>query len=109
MNPIDIEPRHLEMVCRILAQYFDDTTKVWVFGSRANLKARRASDLDLAIDMEKKVPPSIMVKLEDRFEASGLPYTVDIVDLHNADDNFRKIIEAEKILLPWHVGQQFVS
>lgn len=97
--PIDIDEYHLKIVNSILQQYLDETDKVWVFGSRAKQKARRASDLDLAIDTGKKIPLSTLMKLEESFESSDLPYTVDIVDMHNVSDNFYKIIDEQKVML----------
>ncbi|MCP4473106.1 MAG: nucleotidyltransferase domain-containing protein [Gammaproteobacteria bacterium] len=97
--PIDIDEHHLKIVNSILQQYLDETDKVWVFGSRARRKARRASDLDLAIDTGRKISLSTLMKLEESFEASDLPYTVDIVDMHNVSDNFHKIIDEQKVIL----------
>ena len=48
---IDVSPRDLEIVRRILRDRVPDC-EVWAFGSRTNHTARTYSDLDLAIVTE---------------------------------------------------------
>jgi uncharacterized protein len=47
---IDLAPNHRRLVLNILRANLLQNTKVWVFGSRMTGRARRYSDLDLAID-----------------------------------------------------------
>jgi len=51
---IDLKAGHLALVRAILCAHLPKGAKVWVFGSRATGKARRGSDLDLAIDIGQK-------------------------------------------------------
>ncbi len=96
---MDIEPQHLAIVLKILHEHLPGTATVWVFGSRARAKAKKYSDLDLAIDAHKPLVDSLIVDLEVAFDESDLPYKVDIVDWVEAEENFKKIIEQNRIKL----------
>ena len=73
-------------VCQILHTVLAKHTasepplQAWVFGSRATGRARPFSDLDLLITE----PPSLSWReradLRDAFEASDLPFRVDVVE-----------------------------
>ena len=96
---IDIRPDHLKIVQDILSRHLSPDVKVWVFGSRANWTTKDSSDLDLALEGPAKLDRKVRGALEDAFEDSDLPYTVDIVDMSQVSDGFRKIVEAHKIAL----------
>ena len=96
--PINIKPRHLQIVHKILQRHLIDQ-KVWVFGSRIQHNAKQTSDLDLCIEGRTELPLKLLADLRDDFSESNLPYKIDISDWHNLSDNFRKIIEQNKILL----------
>lgn len=80
----------------ILATHLPDR-EVWIFGSRAKGTARRRSDLDLAIGGNEPLPLSIRASLFDEFDASDIPYRVDILDLTTITPQFRKAIEQDFI------------
>ncbi len=96
---IDITQDELALVQKILRETIPGA-KVWVFGSRANGTTRRGSDLDLAIDAGAPLPSSMAVHLADAFEEAPLAYTVDLVDLHNINPEFRALIDTHKLALP---------
>ncbi len=87
---IDITQEHLKLVQDILAKHLLPTAKVWVFGSRVTGRAKKFSDLDLAIETRE---------LAWDFEDSDLPYKVDLVDWVSLDDAFKKIIAADRVPL----------
>lgn len=97
---VDIRPKDIEIVRSILRRNLPEDASVWVFGSRAQGKARRGADLDLALDAGRPLSKSESYALADAFEQSDLPYTVDVVDLRTVTESFKAIIEAEKVLLP---------
>lgn len=70
---------------------------VWVFGSRATGKARRRSDLDLAVGGESPLSLRIRTQLADDFDRSDLPMRVDVVDLNAITLEFRERIERDFI------------
>ena len=96
-SPIDINPEHLEMVRDILHKNLPPGITVWIFGSRANWTTRDSSDLDLALEGDSILEHNTIVDLEIAFEESILPYRVDVVDLKQVNDNFRRMVKAQKM------------
>ncbi len=94
---LSIAPKHFQLVQKILQDYFSKPVKIWVFGSRATGKARKYSDLDLAIDAGRLLSLKELAALSYAFEESLLPYKVDIVDLKAINPAFRARIEADRI------------
>jgi len=70
-----------------------------VFGSRATGRARRYSDLDLAIDAGRRLTLDEIAGLTEAFSDSDLPYKVDLIDWHDIDDRWRQTIVAERAAL----------
>lgn len=101
MQPeIQISSAELQIIKGILQQVLPQQAKVWVFGSRATGKAKRYSDIDLAIDIHSKNLDLQMLGILDvLFEESELPWKVDIVDYNNVSKDFRAIIDHDKQLL----------
>ncbi len=97
---VDIRPDHFEIVQNILRDHLPDGFQVWVFGSRVKWTTKDSSDLDLAVEGPVSLNHKTMIDLEVAFEDSDLPYTVDIVDMNQLSDSFRRIVEAQKTSLP---------
>lgn len=70
--------------------------KLYIFGSRAKNRAKKYSDIDLAIDSQE-LTPQIKTKLEFTFENSTLPYEVDIINLNDIDNKFKDLIQKDLI------------
>jgi predicted nucleotidyltransferase len=70
-----------------------------VFGSRATGRARRYSDLDLAIDAGRPVRLDEIGELAEAFGDSDLRYKVDPTDWRNVDVRWRQTILAERVAL----------
>jgi len=87
------------MVLDILRTNLPRETTAWVFGSRATGRARRYSDLDLAIDAGRRLTLDETARLAEAFSDSDVPYRVDIADWHAIDDGFRRRIAAQRLLL----------
>ncbi len=94
----DIKKAEFEIISDILKKNLPADYKIWVFGSRTKNKAGFNSDLDLAIEGNTKVPSQIMRQLKEDFTQSKLPYTVDILDMNDIEDNFKNIIDGQKVL-----------
>ena len=98
---IDLEPRHLDLVVRLLREKVPLGFEVRVFGSRVTGGAKRYSDLDLAL-----VGPSPLEreKLEDlrmAFSESDLPILVDILDWARISPGFREVIKEKYEVLAY--------
>jgi predicted nucleotidyltransferase len=87
----DEERKTLEAIFRQLAT--DQRYKVVVFGSRATGKARKYSDVDVALIGNRPVPGRTAALLNEALDESPLPYTVDVVDFSLAGDAMRSEIE----------------
>ena len=101
---IDLNPDELHIVQQILAEHVPGRP-VFVFGSRATGRARRRSDLDLAIGGDAPLGRRITANLREAFDQSDLPIEVDVVDLVDATGIFRMRIENEWIPLETSVEQ----
>lgn len=99
MSEVDIRPQDLDVLRNILKAGLPHHARVFVFGSRANGKARRSSDLDLAVDAERALSPDERAALREAFENSVLPYKVDVVDMHSIDAGFRALVVRERVPL----------
>ena len=97
-SPMDLNPRSLQTVERILADYVPHC-EVRAYGSRARWEAKDYSDLDLAVVGDGPTDPRIMGDLREAFEESDLPIRVDIVDWHTIDDAFRSRIEPDCVVI----------
>lgn len=74
--------------------------KAWVFGSRATGRARPFSDLDLLIDAAPPLDWKQRAALQERFEASALPFRVDVVEpIDISGEGVRCRIDGEKLAL----------
>ena len=91
----------------VLRAYLPGDAKAWVFGSRAAWTTKDSSDLDLAIEGEMPFDSRIIGALQDAFEDSDLPYTVDVVDVNRISSSFKQIIEAQKI--PLSIPKHFLG
>ncbi len=92
---LDIEPEHLAQIRAILGIYLPADVDVLVFGSRARGRAKRFSDLDLALKGKARLDPDLIGKLADAFETSSLPWRVDLVDYHALTPEFLDAIRAD--------------
>jgi predicted nucleotidyltransferase len=85
------------IVREVLAAHLPAGATVWVFGSRASGRARRHSDLDLAIDAGRRLSLDETAILAEAFCESDLPFRVDLVDWQAIGDGFRRRIAAERL------------
>lgn len=95
---LNLTPEDLQIVLRILDSRVPDRP-VYVFGSRATGRARRRSDLDLAVGGNSPVTLRQRALLTDDFDESDLPINVDVVDLNAITPEFLQRIERDFILI----------
>lgn len=96
LDPIDIAPDHRRIVLDILGSHLPRDASIWIFGSRVSGRARRYSDLDLAIDAGRRLSIDETAILREAFEESDLPYRVDLVDWQAISPDFRRLIAADR-------------
>lgn len=98
MAELDFTPEQLAIVREILAKHLPDR-EVRAFGSRVSGTAKKFSDLDLVVMGDDPVPLSILSALEEAFSESDLPFKVDVVDWAAADENFRRVVWEEGLIV----------
>ena len=98
MATLTLERADYDTVREILHRRIPDRT-VWAFGSRANGKARKFSDLDLVVVGSEPVPNDIYDQLVEDFDDSDLPIRVDLLDWNRIDDHFKPYIIEHHVVL----------
>lgn len=74
--------------------------RVAVFGSRATGRARPYSDLDLLVLEPPQLSGSQRADLRDAFEASDLPFKVDVVEASGLTGQMAQRVLDEAVSLP---------
>lgn len=74
-----LTPEHRALVHDIVERIVPGA-EFWMFGSRASGRARPFSDLDLLVTRPQRLSWQQRAALEDAFEASELPFCVDVVE-----------------------------
>ncbi|RTL07093.1 nucleotidyltransferase domain-containing protein [Candidatus Dependentiae bacterium] len=85
---LKMEQRHLIIVQSIIDKY---AYKIAAFGSRVHGNPKKFSDLDLCV-MEP-IPTLILGQMQEDFEESNLPFTVDIVRWERCSEEFKNRIK----------------
>ena len=93
-DELGLTAEELGIVRRLLAAYVPGRP-VWAFGSRTFGRARRRSDLDLAVGGDAPLSLAERTELNYALEESDLPIEVDVVDLNEITPEFRKRIEPD--------------
>lgn len=70
-----------------------------VFGSRATGRARPFSDLDLLVVQPARLSWAQRADLRDLFEASDLPFRVDVVDAEALPEGMAERVASESVAL----------
>ena len=91
---LDVEPRWRSLVERILLRHAPRPCRVFAFGSRVGGRARRFSDLDLALDAGRPLALSETASLAEDFDESDLPWRVDLT---TCSDRFRREIDGQAV------------
>lgn len=93
MKKLQLSTQERSIIKNILQKYPHST----LFGSRIKGTAKKFSDLDICLKDQIKAYEYELLKEE--FENSDLPFTVDIVEYQELDNNFKKIIDADNVPL----------
>lgn len=95
---VALDPQQLRVVRDVIARVLPGA-EVWIFGSRATGKARPFSDLDLLLTKPSQLNWSQRAALRDEFEASDLPFCVDVVESAELPVGLAQRIAGESIFL----------
>lgn len=89
---IYMEKRHWEIVRNILLKY---PYSFYAFGSRTKGNPRRFSDLDLCFF--ENIPWNVRAHINEDFDESNLPFTVDLIDWNGCNEKFQNSIKNDLI------------
>lgn len=88
---LNVTEKDRQVLIRIITKYLPKT-KIYLFGSRAREDHALESDIDIALDNNNKIESSILSSIREGVEESTIPFTVDIIDLNNVSNDFKKQI-----------------
>lgn len=92
-NCINIEPKHLLLLKKILKQTVPDKI-IWAYGSRVTGTSHIKSDLDIAVF---KADEKQIYELKDALEESDLPFSVDVMDWEKIPESFKESIQLKYV------------
>jgi len=72
--------------------------KIYLFGSRATGKHTQWSDIDIAIDVGKKLDRALVGEVINVVAGTDIVYKVEIVDVHSVSEDMRKSILEERVI-----------
>lgn len=87
----------LAEVRRIVLSRLAGRAHVYLYGSRATGTGGRTSDIDVGVVPTEPLPPGLLSSIREALEDSTVPYPVDVIDLSEADGDFRERVLAGAI------------
>ena len=91
MAELDLTEKHVEFIKKTVREILSDV-EIYVYGSRVQGKAKRYSDVDIALKSKSAIPFLRLLDIKTAFENSTFPYNVDVIDLNSIKDDFKNII-----------------
>lgn len=75
--------------------------EVYLYGSWVHGQPTRTSDIDVGVLASDELPPDVLARLREALADSHVPYPVDVVDLRDVDEAFRRKVVEEGVR--WNV------
>ena len=72
--------------------------KIILYGSRARMDESEGSDIDIALDMGRKIEFGKISDIISDLEDSDLPIKFDVVDLHNVSERMKHEIMKDGVV-----------
>ena len=92
---IDLDKKQLHLLKKIIKTYIPKKT-VWAYGSRVFFKAKKTSDLDLAVfDCEDQQ----ISHFKEALEESNLLISVDVLNWNKIPKEFKENIKKKYVVL----------
>lgn len=86
-----LELEHKSSIIKIIAAFYPDA-KIYLFGSYAYGKPRQGSDIDIAIDVGKRLNLHEWQFLWNLLDALPTVQKIDLVDMHRIPEAMRESI-----------------
>jgi len=97
IKPLSDEEILLNVVSTV-KRYLPEAT-VYLFGSRAQGRAKESSDFDIAIEWKEKIPFSVLYRIKEELEELPTLKSFDFVDLKRVPDNFVRSVKEGGVVL----------
>ena len=91
---MDSEIKEQDLMIRLLTALWPEV-KIYLFGSRARGTHTERSDIDLALDLGRKMTIRELYRAKTVLEALNTPQPIDVVDMYHISDDMKKIILRE--------------
>lgn len=99
MDTANNTDQYLRQTFEIIAAHMKEhPVRVYLFGSRATGNTRFFSDFDIGIEPLRNLPVGHLSLVREKLEESHIPYTVEVVDLSQANEEFARKVRDEGIL-----------
>ena len=83
----------VEGVVRVVRDHLhEEGLRMYLFGSWAQDRALRVSDLDIALEAGRPIDPAIMGRIVDALDKLPTLRSIDVVDLQAVDQEFRQAV-----------------
>ena len=92
-----IKKEYKEKLIKLIEKHLPNA-KIYLFGSRATGAHSKSSDIDIAIDANKKADKNKIALIRLSINDLNIPFDVDIVDFNSVPEKMRNRIEKEKII-----------
>ena len=86
-----------QKIIAVLSALFPDT-EIYLFGSRARSTQSPRSDIDIALKQNQQISRYAIGEAVSMFEASNIPYRIEIVDFNSVSNDMQKSILQEGII-----------
>lgn len=86
-----LKPEYKDSIIKIISAFYPDA-KIWLFGSYSTGKQRISSDIDIAIDVGKRLDIHEWNFLWNLLDALPTLQKIDLIDMNAIPDNMREHI-----------------
>lgn len=80
-----------DIIIKLLTALFPECT-IYLFGSRARGTHTEQSDIDIALDLGRKMTLQELSRANNVLDGLNLAHTIDVVDLHRISNDMKTII-----------------
>lgn len=97
MRGIPNEEKYKKQILTIIRKHFPSGA-IYLFGSRARRSNWPESDVDIALDFGRMIDYSVIARIKEDLENTTIPFTFDVLDVHDVGVEMQESIEKEKVL-----------
>lgn len=80
-----------------ILDHYADSYSFYYYGSRVKGNFEKTSDLYILIKGKQEIPPLVLSKLKEKFDASHLPYIVNFSDYYKITSDFYNHIKSDLV------------